>query len=285
MRICVFGIEGIAAGDLLSDERLLNLRRLMDLGVYGFIHEVKGEQSRSVWKTMATARRSASQSPHAERAIWDVVASAEGRCILAELPPDAAGPPDSIRVASIANSDNLIVEPADVAAEIVQALGSLTELPVGDAGEKHSEVAARGRLWNVVRWLLQEKKWKYFHTIDADAGQTDYALRLDEQIGACLELMEEPTVLLVMSCGARTADTPGAFIVVAPECPLSGEYEGASLVDIAPTLLDLAGYVIPDSMEGRSLVAGLERKTSDSDNQESEQERLVRERLSGLGYI
>ena len=54
----------------------------------------------------------------------------------------------------------------------------------------------------------------------------------------------------------------GMFILTSPNCPLSGEYEGARLLDIAPTLLDLAGYEIPESMQGRSLVAGMEKKSS-----------------------
>ena len=54
----------------------------------------------------------------------------------------------------------------------------------------------------------------------------------------------------------------GMFILTAPNCPLSGEYEGARLLDIAPTLLDLAGYEIPETMQGRSLVAGMEKKNA-----------------------
>ena len=50
------------------------------------------------------------------------------------------------------------------------------------------------------------------------------------------------------------------FILSAANCPLSGEYDGASLLDIAPTLLDLAGYQIPSSMQGRSLVVGMEKQ-------------------------
>jgi predicted AlkP superfamily phosphohydrolase/phosphomutase len=48
----------------------------------------------------------------------------------------------------------------------------------------------------------------------------------------------------------------GMFILAAPNCPLNGEYEGAKLLDIASTLLGLAGYEIPTSMQGRSLVGG-----------------------------
>jgi len=74
----------------------------------------------------------------------------------------------------------------------------------------------------------------------------------------------------------------GMFILTAPNCPLSGEYEGARLLDIAPTLLDLAGYEIPDSMQGRSLIAGMEKKSSGG-GPDSEAERIVHDRLAGLG--
>jgi predicted AlkP superfamily phosphohydrolase/phosphomutase len=45
----------------------------------------------------------------------------------------------------------------------------------------------------------------------------------------------------------------GMFVLSAPNCALRGEYKGARLLDIAPMLLDLAGYEIPASMQGRSL--------------------------------
>jgi predicted AlkP superfamily phosphohydrolase/phosphomutase len=73
----------------------------------------------------------------------------------------------------------------------------------------------------------------------------------------------------------------GMFLLAAPNCPLNGEYEGARLLDIAPTLLDLAGYEIPESMQGRSLVAGMERKPPT----DTESEQIIHDRLAGLGYI
>ena len=74
----------------------------------------------------------------------------------------------------------------------------------------------------------------------------------------------------------------GMFILAAPNCPLSGEYEGACLLDIAPTLLDLAGYEIPESMQGRSLVAGMEKKSPGGG---SGDEQIIHDRLAGLGYV
>jgi len=74
----------------------------------------------------------------------------------------------------------------------------------------------------------------------------------------------------------------GSFLLVAPNLPLRGEYEGARLLDIAPTLMDLAGYEIPETMQGRSLVAGMEKKPPEG---YGAGEDAVTNRLEGLGYI
>lgn len=74
----------------------------------------------------------------------------------------------------------------------------------------------------------------------------------------------------------------GMFLLAAPNCPLRGEYAGAKLLDIAPTLLDLAGYDIPPSMQGRSLVAEAEKKGPGPD---PDSEKIIHDRLAGLGYI
>ena len=75
----------------------------------------------------------------------------------------------------------------------------------------------------------------------------------------------------------------GGFILASPNNPLSGEIEGAHILDLAPTLLELSGHDVPASMQGKSLVSGKAQLSGDS-NAVSEEE-LVRERLSGLGYI
>jgi len=74
----------------------------------------------------------------------------------------------------------------------------------------------------------------------------------------------------------------GMFLLAAPNCPLQGEFAGARLLDIAPTLLDLAGYDIPASMQGRSLVAGMEKKAPGAGPGDDE---IIHDRLSGLGYV
>ena len=77
----------------------------------------------------------------------------------------------------------------------------------------------------------------------------------------------------------------GTFILAAPNCALSGEYHGARLLDLAPTLLDLAGYEIPQTMQGRSLVAGVEKKSAATGSHHQDSQDLLSDRLAGLGYI
>jgi predicted AlkP superfamily phosphohydrolase/phosphomutase len=76
----------------------------------------------------------------------------------------------------------------------------------------------------------------------------------------------------------------GSFILAASNNPLSGEVEGAHILDLAPTVLELAGYDVPPSMQGKSLVAG-KSLIVDEGGYSSSEEEIVRERLSGLGYI
>jgi predicted AlkP superfamily phosphohydrolase/phosphomutase len=72
----------------------------------------------------------------------------------------------------------------------------------------------------------------------------------------------------------------GAFILAGAGVPPAGKVEGARLLDLAPTLLQLGGYEIPGSMQGRSLVAAGVTTPLTRD-----QEATIRERLSGLGYL
>ncbi|RJR45850.1 MAG: hypothetical protein C4576_11700 [Desulfobacteraceae bacterium] len=70
--------------------------------------------------------------------------------------------------------------------------------------------------------------------------------------------------------------TEGFFCIAGPGIPPKGEYAGASLLDLAPTVLDVMDLEIPGEMEGVS-VSGKERTPE-------EEEALVQERLKFLGY-
>jgi predicted AlkP superfamily phosphohydrolase/phosphomutase len=77
----------------------------------------------------------------------------------------------------------------------------------------------------------------------------------------------------------------GAFILAGPNNPVQGEVQGAHLLDIAPTLLELGGYDRPPSMKGRSLLEDGPSKPRGGAGLSAPDERTVRDRLSGLGYL
>jgi predicted AlkP superfamily phosphohydrolase/phosphomutase len=77
----------------------------------------------------------------------------------------------------------------------------------------------------------------------------------------------------------------GAFILAAPGGAPSGEVDGAHLLQLAPTLLELGGFDVPDSMSGGSgLPAHAAAPVHDLVVSESDEE-VIRQRLTGLGYI
>ena len=77
----------------------------------------------------------------------------------------------------------------------------------------------------------------------------------------------------------------GAFVLASSNNPLHGEVEGVHLLDLAPTLLELAGHDIPTSMQGESLVQGKPPSSPQNTGLSPEGEEAVKRRLSGLGYI
>ncbi|MBC7789977.1 MAG: alkaline phosphatase family protein [Anaerolineae bacterium] len=77
----------------------------------------------------------------------------------------------------------------------------------------------------------------------------------------------------------------GAFILAASNSPLQGEIKGAHLLDIAPTLLELGGYDVAPTMQGRSLIGGRGLTGPPDSGMTAEGEEIIRQRLSGLGYI
>ncbi|MBS1806674.1 MAG: alkaline phosphatase family protein [Acidobacteria bacterium] len=76
----------------------------------------------------------------------------------------------------------------------------------------------------------------------------------------------------------------GSFLLAGPGVPTLGEAHGTRLLDIAPTLLELGGYDIPHSMQGKSMAHGMQSVQSEAAWMDYGEE-IIRERLSGLGYI
>jgi predicted AlkP superfamily phosphohydrolase/phosphomutase len=137
----------------------------------------------------------------------------------------------------------------------------------------------------------------------------DIILVMDESLGSSDRLSSYSALVTdrpgVGDPGAHRID--GVFIAAGPEVAARPEpLDDASIVDVAPTVLHLAGLPVPDTMDGRVLTSILtteaagrpverapegERWPSDAEARFVESARAdegedqVRERLRALGYV
>lgn len=275
---------------------MVNVRRLMDMGVYGRVHTAPHSGTVSMWMSMGTSE-SQGTSDSNSRAIWSILAQGDSRTALLGLTPDF--PPHQVNGVSFASFP---------ASGPVATIGApLPEATTGPHAHSLSEQirSASHTRWQTARTLYSGQRWAYFQVVDmglqtlgadspAPASISDYYLWLDEQVGSMLELLDDETLLLIVSprgleasstgVSLTSAPADGMFVLIAPNCPLNGEYPGATLLDMAPTVLDLIGREIPHTMQGKSLVAQMQKKDSGQDAAVDE-EALLRDRLAGLGYI
>jgi len=130
-----------------------------------------------------------------------------------------------------------------------------------------------------LREKLEADDWDYCQLTSAsfpvDNWSADDYLNLDNELGEMLQYLSDDTIITVVG--------KGCFVLVSANNPTSGEHMNGSATDIAPTLVELAGYPLPSSIEGKSWVAGMELKSTSGLSEE--EEAILRERLSGLGYI
>ena len=152
MKICVLGLEGAAPEIIFSDERLINLRRLMDLGVYGRLESVIPPDAVPAWMCMTTGQDPGSLGVYGSRnrpghpydepalvnsasikalAIWDQLAREGKKSIIVGVPPNY--PPRPVNGISIGCSltpdtiKNDFTYPPDLKAKITELVG---EYPV-----------------------------------------------------------------------------------------------------------------------------------------------------------
>ena len=109
MKICVLGLDCAAPEIVFGDERLVNLRRLMDLGVYGRLESVIPPITVPAWMCMSTSQDPGSLGLYGFRnrsdhsydklavansasikalAIWDHMAREGKKSIIVGVPPN-----------------------------------------------------------------------------------------------------------------------------------------------------------------------------------------------------
>ena len=111
-------------------------------------------------------------------------------------------------------------------------------------------------------------------SFSTEGGSNDPYLDFDLGLGDTLQYLSDDTLLAIIG--------ENNFVLVASNNPITG-YQDGSTLDLTPTILELAGYPLPTNIEGRSWVAGMELNTASGLNED--EQAMLRERLSGLGYI
>jgi hypothetical protein len=204
MKILVLHLQGARRAKLFGDERLENLRRLMDMGCFG---ELEGNPSE-----------------------WNILARHETHTL---------------------------------------TLGEFLTQAGKDVVTFDDFAALQGK--------LESGTWDCCQldaSFPADSGSTDPYLDFDLSLGETLQHLNDDTLLAVIG--------ESCFVLIASNNPVTG-YQDGSTLDLTPTILELAGYPLPASAEGKSWVAGMELSTSSGLNED--EQAMLRERLSGLGYI
>jgi hypothetical protein len=111
-------------------------------------------------------------------------------------------------------------------------------------------------------------------SFQAGSGSADLYLNFDRNLGNTLQYLSDDTLLAVIG--------ESCFVLIASNNPITGYQDGTTL-DLTPTILELAGYPLPSATEGKSWVSGME--LNNSSGLTDDEQAMLRERLSGLGYI
>ena len=268
MKICVLGLDCAAPGVIFNDPRLKNFRRLMDQGMWGRLESVVPPITVPAWMCMCTSQDPGSLGVYGFRnrtdhtysglgiahsgsitapAIWDHLATSGKKSIIVGVPPNF--PPrkiNGISVGCFLTPDTVkgdFTYPTEIKAQITELVGEYpTDVKGFRTGNKdwlRDEIFEMSkRQWKVVKWMLKQKQWDYFHFVDIGLDRVhhgfwdcfdkshvqykagnpyeqvipDYYLWIDEQIGSVVEMLDRDTVLLIVSDhGAQRLD--GGFVV------------------------------------------------------------------------
>lgn len=124
---------------------------------------------------------------------------------------------------------------------------------------------------------LESGAWDCCQLNASFSTQTDSSdpyMGFDLSLAETLQHLIDDTLLAIIG--------ENIFVLVASNNPITG-YQDGSTLDLTPTILELAGYPLPSALAGKSWVAGMDLHATSGLNED--EQAMLRERLSGLGYI
>jgi hypothetical protein len=272
MRVLILGLQGADPALLTrDDDRLPTLRALRGLGPSGVVHPDPATGPEGAWATLVAGRPAGGCELGRGEApppplLWDALGEEAGPAepVLVGLPLER--PPEP--------------EPGVGGGEVARAI----ERARGRFAALRGSIA--GRPWAVAMLLEAAPPPTPGAAGEGGPDADAWAAALDEELGRTLEeAMATETdlcVLLVAWPNSPSREQPtgaGAFLLASSAGLPAGAIEGARLVDLAPTILALAGRAAPDEMHGRPLQPARFMPDPFDDEQ------AVRLRLQGLGYL
>ena len=196
MKICVLGLDCCAPEIAFADERLVNLRRLMSMGIYGRLESVIPPITVPAWMCMATSQDPGSlgvygfrnrlgytyddmtivnSSSFKEWTIWDHLARSGKRAITVGVPPGF--PPQKLNGISVGGfltpdpKTSEFTHPPEIKQRLFDLVGDYP-VDVKDFRTQDKERLKREifemntKQWKAVRWLMSEYEWDYFQFVD-----------------------------------------------------------------------------------------------------------------------
>jgi hypothetical protein len=284
MRVLIVALNG-APPTCLDDDRMPTIRRLASLGNSGSV----------AWEPTSTDRE-----PPVETSI-----SADRKAPLAQ----------SLRLVQLSLACELGFDrcsPAELLERfLLLAIADPCPSPASGTAEATTDSPDNGLgfvHWAIARDALGKHPWEAFLLVDRTLERTGgpalaahsahehlpgsselppYS-ELDEQLAEVLQALDEQTAVLVLLPPGRwerelaPSDPAGFYVLVDPRTRLAEQGLSVRLADLVHTIFTVCGRDPGSGWGGRSLVAG----NAESDFElTARQEEIVRERLSGLGYL
>jgi len=291
-------LEGMALDDLLGDDQLHHLRWLSEFGYFGVLGETAALDyatigQRIVSGAMRSARASevwdcfeADGTPYAliGRSLFSAPAFATGVCVDCSLIAE--------------QSVHGLTAPTEKVAGLAPwVVGRDQRVPALAGLKEPADLIERShQRFEVARGFLQMEEYEFVDITDSglrslDAAtsikgesldKAEYRRHLDQEVGKTIESLTSATTLLIVGVAEGY---PGYFILLPADSLAGGELQEIGLQDLMPTLLAVAGHRVPDSMEGIVFAEADDLSVSAGQGLAAEDEAILRERLSGLGYI
>lgn len=316
MKILLLGFEYLDPEFLVNDDHLESFNRLMQIGSYGVITVPDSSFERNKWVYLLAGHHSTTHDPQSngrqtratsneieisgadvQTMIWGAVIAQEKKAyIVGNLP------------FTIAKSVGITQEETDGEDILHEAKGVVTfddrtSLLLSNCSKKFERIKA----------IVQSGKWDFIYSLDSGLAQLQsteqvmidihqkailsYYRTLDRHLGELVDLLSDDTILMLVSLRSEqpqdhiyveiesNQEQPDFFILAAENCLMRGELENVQITDLAPSLLELGGYDIPTIMGGKSFVSGKMINDANSSDLSEEEQAILRERLSGLGYF